>query len=60
MIVPRFAIVAQDLVNGCNQIAKFHCPRYCFTSSSSGKSPCGIGSLADSVFWDVSINTVRP
>ena len=61
VIVSRFTTFTDNFVIGCNQIIKIFCTRFDSTNTSSARSPCDFGSLADltiSVFWELSINTV--
>ena len=61
MIVWRFAIVAEDLVICCCQVAKICSSRYGFVIASSAWGPCNFGPFTDlamSVFREMSINTV--
>ena len=63
MIVLRFTSFTDNFVIGCNQITKMFCKWYDSTNTSSARSPCDFGPLADlaiSVFREVSINTVLP
>ena len=61
MIVSRFTSFTDNFVMGCNQITKIFCTRFDSTNTSSARSPCDFGPVADlaiSVFREVSINTV--
>ena len=61
MIVSRFTPFTDNIVIGCNQINKNFCTRFDSTNTSSARSPCDFGPLADlaiSVFREVGINTV--
>ena len=61
MIVPRFTIVAEDLVICCYQVTKVFSTRYGFAIASSAWGPCNFGPLTDfaiSVFREMSTNTV--
>ena len=60
-IVSRFTTFTENFVICCNQTIQIACTRYGSANTSSARSPCNFGLLADlaiSVFRKVSINTV--
>ena len=61
VIVSRCTTFTENFVICCNQITKICCTKYDSANTSSARSPCDFGPLADlaiSVFREVSINTV--
>ena len=61
MIVSIFTTFTENFVICCNQITKIFRTRYGSANTSSARSPCDFGPLADlaiSVFREVSKNTV--
>ena len=61
MIVSRFTRFTDNLVIGCNQITKIFRTKFDSPNTSSARSPCNCGPLADlaiSVFREVRKNTV--
>ena len=61
MIVSRFTTCTENFVFGCYQVTKIFCTKYDSANTSSARSPCDFGPLADlaiSVFREVDMKTV--